>query len=159
MSQFTRSFSKPSFKICSIDITRASTSFSTRFVTYVNEYLGITGGNCNRSSKALNADLLSVSIDSEHAHKAWIEAGLGPVNYPMASDITKQVSKDYGVLIEEEGIALRGLFIIDPEGVVRYSVVHDLNVGRNVDETLRVLEALNNGGLCPVNWEKGDDLL
>lgn len=109
--------------------------------------------------KALNADLLSISVDSEHAHKAWIESGLGPVNYPMASDITKEVSRDYGVLIEEEGIALRGLFIIDPSGIVRYSVVHDLNVGRNVDETLRVLKALETGGLCPVNWEEGEDLL
>ena len=77
----------------------------------------------------------------------------------MASDITKEASRDYGVLIEEEGIALRGLFIIDPAGIVRYSVVHDLSVGRNVDETLRVLKALNTGGLCPVNWEEGEDLL
>ena len=77
----------------------------------------------------------------------------------MASDITKEVSEDYGVLIEEEGIALRGLFIIDPSGIIRYSVVHDLNVGRSVDETLRVLEALNTDGLVPANWEKGDNLL
>ncbi len=83
--------------------------------------------------KELNADILSISTDSEHAHKAWIEAGLGPVNYPMASDITMSVARDYGVLIEEEGIALRGLFIIDPEGIVKYSVIHDLNVGRSVD--------------------------
>lgn len=109
--------------------------------------------------KDLNADILTVSTDSEHSHKAWIEAGLGPVNYPMASDMTKNVSRDYGVLIEEEGIALRGLFIIDPEGVIQYQVVHDLNVGRSVDETIRVLQALNTGGLCPVNWEIGDDLL
>lgn len=109
--------------------------------------------------KDLNADILTVSTDSEHSHKAWIEAGLGPVNYPMASDRTTTVSRDYGVLIEEEGIALRGLFIIDPEGFVQYQVVHDLNVGRSVDETIRVLQALNTGGLCPVNWEVGDDLL
>lgn len=70
-----------------------------------------------------------------------------------------EVSKDYGVLIEEEGIALRGLFIIDPEGIIRYSVVHDLDVGRSVDETLRVLSALNTGGLAPANWNIGDDLL
>ncbi len=73
--------------------------------------------------------------------------------------MTKQVAKDYGVLVEEEGIALRGLFIIDPEGIVRYSVVHDLDVGRSVNETLRVLKALKTGGLCPVDWEEGDDLL
>ncbi len=73
--------------------------------------------------------------------------------------MTKQVSQDYGVLIDEAGIALRGLFIIDPEGDVKYSTVHDLNVGRSVDETLRVLKALQTGGLCPVDWTEGEDLL
>jgi len=107
----------------------------------------------------LNAEVLSVSTDSEHAHKAWINSSLGKLNYPMASDITMSVSRDYGVLIEEEGIALRGLFIIDPEGIVRYSVVHDLGVGRSVGETLRVLKALQSGGLCPVDWNEGDELL
>lgn len=77
----------------------------------------------------------------------------------MASDNTMEVSKDYGVLIEEEGISLRGLFIIDPEGIIRYSVTHDLDVGRSVDETLRVLNALNTGGLTPANWSIGDKLL
>lgn len=77
----------------------------------------------------------------------------------MASDMTKEVSRDYGVLIEEEGIALRGLFIIDPEGIIRYLTVHDLDVGRSVDETLRVLKALQTGGLCPINWDEGEDLL
>lgn len=77
----------------------------------------------------------------------------------MASDLTKTVSRDYGVLIEEDGVALRGLFIIDPEGILRYSVVHDLNVGRSVDETLRVLRGLQTGGLCPVDWDEGDPLL
>lgn len=107
----------------------------------------------------LNADLLSVSVDSEHSHKAWINSSLGKVNFPMAADMTKEVARDYGVLIEEEGVALRGLFIIDPEGILRYSVVHDLNVGRSVDETLRVLKALQTGGLCPINWEEGEELL
>ena len=107
----------------------------------------------------LNARLLSVSVDSEHSHKAWINAGLGPVNFPMAADMTKSVSRDYGVLIEELGIALRGTFIIDPEGIIRYSTVHDLNVGRSVDETLRVLRALQTGGLCPIDWDEGDELL
>lgn len=109
--------------------------------------------------KELNAELLSVSVDSEHSHKAWIEAGLGVVNFPMAADMTKEVSRDYGVLIEEEGVALRGLFIIDPEGILRYSAVYDLGVGRSVDETLRVLKALGTGGLCPLDWDEGDDLL
>lgn len=109
--------------------------------------------------KKENAEVLSVSVDSEYSHKAWINSSLGKVNFPMASDMTKQVSKDYGVLLEETGVALRGLFIIDPEGIVRYSVVHDLNVGRSVDETLRVLKALKTGGLCPVDWDEGEELL
>lgn len=73
--------------------------------------------------------------------------------------MTKKVSSDFGILIEEDGVALRGLFIIDPEGIVRYSAVHDLNVGRSVDETLRVLKALKTGGLCPIDWDEGQDLL
>ncbi|AFS79426.1 putative peroxiredoxin in rubredoxin operon [Gottschalkia acidurici 9a] len=109
--------------------------------------------------EADNAEILGVSIDSEHSHKAWISGDLGKLNFPLASDLTKKVATDYGVLIEDEGIALRGLFIIDPEGQVKYSVVHDLNVGRNVDETLRVLKALKTGGLCPINWNEGDKLL
>lgn len=109
--------------------------------------------------KALGADVLGISVDSEHSHKAWINGDLGKLNFPLASDMTKQVSKDYGVLVDEAGIALRGLFIINPEGEVKYSVVHDLNVGRSVDETLRVLKALQTGGLCPVDWSEGEDLL
>lgn len=109
--------------------------------------------------KALGADVLGASVDSEHSHKAWINGDLGELTFPLASDMTKQVSEDYGILIEDAGIALRGLFIIDPEGVLRYSVVHDLNVGRSVDETLRVLKALQTGGLCPMDWDEGDDLL
>ncbi|MCH4886808.1 peroxiredoxin [Acidaminobacter sp. JC074] len=109
--------------------------------------------------KSLGAEVLGVSVDSEHSHKAWINSSLGQINFPLGSDMTKKVSDDYGVLIEEEGIALRGLFIINPEGVLQYSVVHDLNVGRSVDETLRVLQALQTGGLCPMDWEVGEDLL
>lgn len=105
------------------------------------------------------AEVLGVSIDSEHSHKAWINGDLGQLKFPLASDITKKVSSDFGVLIEEAGIALRGLFIIDPQGVVRYSVVHDLNVGRSVSETLRVLKALQTGGLCPIDWEEGENTL
>lgn len=98
-------------------------------------------------------------MDSEHSHKAWINSSLGQINYPLASDMTKQVSRDYGLLLEEEGIALRGLFIIDPEGIVRYSVIHDLDVGRSTDETIRVLRGLQSGGLCPIDWDFGEELL
>lgn len=111
--------------------------------------------------RKLNAEILGVSIDSKFSHKAWMNApqesgGLGKISFLLASDITKEVSRRYGVLIEEDGIALRGLFIIDPEGKVRYSVVHDLNVGRSVSETLRVLQALQSGGLCPIDWHPGE---
>lgn len=114
--------------------------------------------------KDINAELLAVSCDSQHSHQAWInqsleDGGLGKINFPIASDKTMEVAKNYGILIEEEGISLRGLFIIDPEGVVRYSVVHDLNVGRSVDEALRVLKALQTGGMCAVDWEDGDNNL
>ncbi|MDK2800795.1 MAG: peroxiredoxin 2/4 [Clostridiales bacterium] len=114
--------------------------------------------------KKLGAEVLAVSTDSQFSHQAWInldpdKGGLGKLNFPLASDITKAVSRNYGVLIEEEGIALRGLFIIDPEGMVRYSVIHDLNVGRSIDETLRVLQALQAGGLCPVDWKPGEKML
>jgi len=112
----------------------------------------------------LNAEILGVSTDSEHSHKAWIKAdekdgGIGTLSFPIGADTIHKVSKDYGVYIEEDGAALRGLFIIDPEGVLRYAVVHDLNVGRSAQETLRVLQALRAGGLCPADWAPGEDLL
>jgi alkyl hydroperoxide reductase subunit AhpC len=109
--------------------------------------------------KKEDAELLAVSVDSQYSHQEWIKGSLGHINFLLASDLTKKVSNDFGVLIEEEGVALRGLFIIDPEGVVRYSVIHDLNVGRSVDETLRVLKALKTGGMCPVDWQEGEKLL
>ena len=111
--------------------------------------------------KELDTEILGVSIDSIHTHKAWINTpindnGLGKLAFPLAADITKSVARDYGVLIEEEGIALRGLFIIDPEGELKYEVVNHNDVGRSVEETLRVLQALQSGGLCPMNWKPGD---
>jgi len=111
--------------------------------------------------QSLDTEILGVSIDSKHTHRAWLTAatdggGLGPINFPLAADLTKQVSRDYGVLIEEEGVALRGLFIIDPEGEIKYQVVNHNDVGRSVDETLRVLQALQSGGLCAANWKPGD---
>lgn len=108
--------------------------------------------------KALGADVLGVSIDSKFTHLAWKEK-IGDIRYPMLSDITKEISSQYGVLLEDKGIALRGLFIIDPDGRVRYQVVHDLSVGRNVDEVLRVIKALQTGELCPIDWEEGMDTL
>ena len=114
--------------------------------------------------QVLGADILGVSTDSVYAHRAWLqtpqqENGIQGTQYPLASDNTHAVAEAYGVLVEEEGAALRGLFIIDPEGILQYAVVHNMNVGRSVDETLRVLEALQAGGLCGVNWSPGEDLL
>jgi len=106
----------------------------------------------------LDAVILGASIDSKFTHLAWTEQ-IGRINYPMLSDITKQVSSDYGVLIEDQGIALRGLFIVDPDGRLAYQVVHSLNIGRNVDEVVRVLKALQTGELCPVDWEDGQTTL
>ncbi|MEX2415944.1 MAG: peroxiredoxin [Paenibacillaceae bacterium] len=108
----------------------------------------------------LDCEILGVSTDSKFSHRAWINTardanGLGKLNFPLAADLTHKVSRDYGVLIEEEGIALRGLFIIDPEGELKYQVVNHNDVGRSVDETLRVLQALQSGGLCPANWKPG----
>lgn len=105
------------------------------------------------------AKLLAVSTDSKYCHQAWIRNGLGHLNYPMAADKTMSVSSDYGVLLEDEGIALRGLFIIDPEQTVRYSVIHDNNTGRNTEEILRVLKALQTNGLCGANWTIGSSNL
>ncbi len=104
--------------------------------------------------RSLNAEILGASTDSKYTHLAWTDK-IGKINYPMLADFTKEVAHEYGVLIEEQGIALRGLFIIDPDGYLRYTVVHDLNIGRNVDEVLRVLKALQTGELCPVDWTDG----
>jgi peroxiredoxin (alkyl hydroperoxide reductase subunit C) len=114
--------------------------------------------------KKLGAEVLGVSTDSVYSHRAWINTplaqnGIAGVRFPLASDITKGASRKYGVLVEDQGIALRGLFIIDPNGTLQYAVVNSLNVGRSVEETLRVLQALQTGGLCPVNWKPGQKTL
>ncbi len=115
--------------------------------------------DCLEKFREAGAELLSVSTDSVYTHLAWQRNGLGKLGYPMASDQTLQVCADYGVLLEEKGVALRGLFLIDPEQIVRYSVIHDNNIGRNPDEVLRVLAALQTGGLCAAGWTEGEDTL
>jgi len=105
------------------------------------------------------AQILSVSTDSVYSHLAWQKHDLGEIGYPMIADMTKRISRDYRVLLENEGVALRGLFIIDPEGTVQYELVHSLSVGRNVAEIHRVLQAIQTGELCPVGWEPGADTL
>lgn len=107
----------------------------------------------------LNAVIFGCSTDSCHSHKAWCETKLGALAYPLLSDMNRAASESYGVLIPEKGIALRGTFIIDPEGVLRYALYHDLGVGRSVTETLRVLAALQTGELCQAGWTPGSQTL
>ncbi|MDR1385701.1 MAG: peroxiredoxin [Planctomycetaceae bacterium] len=112
----------------------------------------------------LNVQLLGCSVDSEFTHLAWIntsrkDGGLGELKYPLVSDITKKISESYDVLIPDAGVALRGLFLIDKSGIVRHQIVNDLPLGRNVDEALRLVKALQfvekYGEVCPANWQEG----
>jgi len=108
-----------------------------------------------------NCELLGVSIDSIERHEQWLntdvsEGGLGPLRYPLATDNDGATSQRYGVWDAEKQVSLRGLFLIDPAGVLQYGVVHNLSVGRSVDEVIRVLDALQSGGLCPVSWTRAD---
>ena len=105
----------------------------------------------------VNAEVLAISVDSKFSHLAWIKSGaLDKLEYPLLSDFSKQISRDYAVLDLETSTARRGLFIIDPNGVIQYRVVHSDKVGRSVEETLRVLKALQTEELCPINWKPGD---
>ncbi|MDD2897952.1 MAG: peroxiredoxin [Desulfuromonadaceae bacterium] len=110
--------------------------------------------------KSVGAEVLAISVDSKFSHLAWIKSGaLGTLDYPLISDFSKQTARAYGVLDEEASSARRGLFIIDPSGVIQHSVVHNAKVGRSVEETLRVLKALQTEELCPINWKPGDKVL
>jgi alkyl hydroperoxide reductase subunit AhpC len=110
--------------------------------------------------RAEDAVVVAASTDSYWSHKAWFEShpALAGVEYPVVADTTQRLSDAYGVLLED-GSALRGTFVIDPEGVVRYASVVDQNVGRSPDEVLRVLQALRTGELCPVSWRPGQPTL
>ncbi len=115
---------------------------------------------------SLNTEILGVSVDSEFAHLAWIQTerkqgGIGDINYPLVSDLTKKISKDYDVLDENASVAARGLFIIDTEGIIQQITVNNLSCGRSVDDTLRNLKAIqhvhsHDNEVCPVDWQEGD---
>jgi len=111
-----------------------------------------------------NVEVIGVSVDSEYTHFAWREmpvnlGGIGRIGYPLVSDLDKNIARAYGVL-QNEQVALRGLFLIDREGVVRHAVINDLPLGRNVEEELRMVDALQfteeHGEVCPANWHKGE---
>ena len=116
-------------------------------------------GEKEQAFKDLGAEVLAASTDSEWSHKAWFEKDLPEVKYPVLADTTHELAREYDVLEDSDGSAHRGLFIIDPEGIVQYVLISAGSVGRSVDETLRVLEALQTGELCPMNWEKGKETL
>jgi peroxiredoxin (alkyl hydroperoxide reductase subunit C) len=103
-----------------------------------------------------NAVVLGASVDSVHSHKRWLRDDLGNLGYPLIADLTKRIARDYGVLMEERGIATRGTFIIDPEQKIQYMGIHNTSVGRDAKEILRVVQALQSGELCQAGWKKGD---
>ncbi|XP_046908975.2 peroxiredoxin [Dermatophagoides farinae] len=118
--------------------------------------------------KAINTEVVACSVDSPYTHLAWIktsrkQGGLGHLNIPLLSDQTHQISKDYGVYVEDLGHSLRGLFIIDKNGILRQITMNDLPVGRSVDETLRLVQAFQytdqHGEVCPANWKPGSETI
>ncbi len=118
-------------------------------------------GKLNNEFNDRDAVIYGISIDSEFVHLAWRNnhADLKNLPFPMLADIKRELSGALGVLDKNEGVALRATFIVDPEGVIRFVSVNDMNVGRNPEETLRVLDALQTDELCPCNWKKGDEFL
>ena len=114
-----------------------------------------------------DAEVIGVSVDSHFTHLAWkntppAQGGIGRIDYPLVADLSKTISRDYGVLVNDS-IALRGLFLIDKAGIIRHAVINDLSLGRNVDEALRMLDALQftekYGEVCPANWRHGDEAM
>lgn len=117
--------------------------------------------------KAKNCEVVGVSVDSQFSHWAWKntpldQGGIGNIQYPLVADLNKEISREYGVLLPD-GIALRGTFLIDREGVVRHAVVNDLPLGRNIEETLRMVDSLQffeeHGDVCPANWKEGEEAM
>ena len=129
----------------------------TEITAFSDQYEKFTG---------LNTEVLGVSVDSEFSHLAWIQTerkagGIGELAYPLVSDIKKEISAAYNVLEPEAGIALRGLFLIDKDGIVQHATVNNLSFGRSVDETLRVLQAVQHvqshpDEVCPAGWTPGE---
>ena len=119
--------------------------------------------------KAKNCEVIGVSVDSKFTHLAWKNTavengGIGNIQYPLVSDLKKEISGQYGVLFENAGVAFRGLFLIDTKGVIRHMLINDLPLGRNVSEVLRMVDALqfvetHGDQVCPANWQEGDEAM
>jgi peroxiredoxin (alkyl hydroperoxide reductase subunit C) len=109
--------------------------------------------------KEAGAEILGCSVDSEHSHRRWIRDDLKDLNYPLISDLTRRMSRDYGVYLEDRGLATRGTFILDPEQKIQYMGIHNTSVGRDAGEILRVLKALQSGELCGAGWRPGDKFI
>ncbi len=118
-------------------------------------------GKKNADFADRDAQVLGASTDQEYVHHAWRthHADLKSLPFPMLADTKRELSEKLGVLHKEEGVALRATFIVDPEGIIRFVSVNDLSVGRNVDEVLRTLDALQTDELCPCNWKQGEQTL
>lgn len=138
-----------------LDFTFVCPSEILQFDKYLNQF------------KEKNCEIIGVSIDSQFSHLAWKntpvnEGGIGNIQYPLVADLDKKISLDYGVLLDA-GIALRGTFLIDKEGILRHSVINDLPLGRNIEEALRMVGALQfhekHGDVCPANWNEGDEAM
>jgi peroxiredoxin (alkyl hydroperoxide reductase subunit C) len=118
-------------------------------------------GKLNREFNDRDAVVYGASTDSEFVHLAWRRQhpDLKNLPFPMLADIKRELASAFGILDRNEGVALRATFIVDPDGIIRFASVHDLSVGRNVDEVLRTLDALQSDELCPCNWQKGEEFL
>jgi peroxiredoxin (alkyl hydroperoxide reductase subunit C) len=118
-------------------------------------------GKRERDFRDRDAQVLGASTDTHYVHLAWRKnhPDLKPLPFPMLADTKRELASALGILHKQEGVALRATFVVDPEGVIRHVTVNDLSVGRNVEETLRVLDALQTDELCPCNWKSGDPTL
>ncbi len=138
--------------------------FYPRDFTFVCPTELIAHSACIADFHALDCQVLGVSVDPVERHEEWLmtppeAGGVGRLRFPLATDTHGRLAREMGVYLAEKGVACRALFLIDPDGIVQYQVVHNLDVGRSTDETLRVLGALQGGGLCPANWTRADGTL
>ncbi len=127
-----------------LDFTFVCPTEITQFRDYLTQF------------KKAGAEVIGASVDSVHSHRRWIKDDLKDLGYPLLGDVTKRVARDYGALLEDKGIATRATYIIDPEGKLQYMGIHNLNVGRDANEILRVVTALQSGELCGAGWKQGE---